>query len=130
MSANLNSDVTLFLDEQNHPLRKEIEVLRNYILSVNENIKENIKWNGPNYNFNNEDRITMKIYPPKNIQLIFHRGAKKKEQPKNKLIEDKNNFLIWKENDRALVTFNNITEIEAAKINLLQTIEKWLNTAV
>lgn len=130
MSANLNSDVTLFLDEQNHPLRKEIEVLRNYILSVNGNIKESIKWNGPNYNFNNEDRITMKIYPPKNIQLIFHRGAKKKEQPKNKLIEDKNNFLIWKENDRALVTFNNITEIEAAKINLLQTIEKWLNTAV
>lgn len=40
---NLNHDVTTFLDGQNHPLRTEIEKLRNLILSVSSEITENIK---------------------------------------------------------------------------------------
>ena len=80
---NLNSEVTDFLDEQKHPFRKEIEQLRNYILSANTALTENIKWNGPNYCLDNEDRITMRIQPPtKQAQLIFHRGAKKTDPTK------------------------------------------------
>jgi uncharacterized protein YdhG (YjbR/CyaY superfamily) len=52
---NLNSEVTDFLDELNHPFRKEIEQLRNCILAANNDLTENIKWNGPNYCFDNED---------------------------------------------------------------------------
>ena len=62
--GNHNTDVTSFLDEQNHPFRKEIEQLRNCILSTSNNLTENIKWNGPNYCFDNKDRITMRIQPP------------------------------------------------------------------
>ncbi len=47
----LNSKVTDFLDELNHSFRKEIEALRIYILSANDNLTENIKWKGPNYSF-------------------------------------------------------------------------------
>lgn len=126
-TTNLNSEVTDFLDEQNHPFRKEIEQLRNYILSANNDLTENIKWNGPNYCFKNDDRITMKIQPPKNIQLIFHRGAKKQKQPKDKLIEDNSKLLTWKENDRAIATFNNITDIEGAKKGLTEIVKKWIN---
>ena len=46
---NLNSEVTNFLNELNHPFRNEIEQLRNCILSANSKLTENIKWNGPNY---------------------------------------------------------------------------------
>ena len=95
----LNNKVNTFLDELNHPLRVEIDFLRNIILDSNDKIDENIKWNGPNYTVQNQDRITMRIQPPKQIQLIFHRGAKKLEQPKEKLINDESNLLIWKEND-------------------------------
>ena len=123
----LNEEVTRFLDEQHHPFRKEIELLRNYILSANKDLTENIKWNGPNYCFNNEDRITMKIQPPKNIQLIFHRGAKKKVQAQNKLIEDNSKLLIWKENDRAIATFTNSTDIEEAKNDLTEIINNWIS---
>lgn len=75
--SNLNIEVTKFLDDLHHPLRPEIEQLRLIILGADRNIQENIKWNGPNYCFDNEDRITMRVQPPKQIQLIFHRGAKK-----------------------------------------------------
>lgn len=124
---NLNKEVTEFLDEQKHPFREEIELMRNYILSANMDLTENIKWNGPNYCFSNADRITMKIQPPKKqVQLIFHRGSSKQSQPENKLISNESKMLVWKENDRAIATFKNIQEIENGKEELTKIISDWI----
>ena len=125
---NLNSEVTIFLDHLNHPFRKEIEQLRNYILSANSALTENIKWNGPNYCVDNEDRITMRIQPPaKQVQLIFHRGAKKQAQPMDKLIAGKSKLLVWKENDRAIATFKNMHDIENGKTELTEIVAEWIS---
>jgi hypothetical protein len=76
--SNLNNQVSLFLDELNHPFRSEIENLRNCILLAQPKLNENIKWNGPNYSHGEEDRVTMRVQPlKKQVQLILHRGAKK-----------------------------------------------------
>lgn len=126
----LNIEVTDFLNNLNHPFIKEIEQLRNCILSANKNISENIKWNGPNYCIDNEDRITMRVQPPtKQLQLIFHRGAKKKEQPKDKLIANKSKMLVWKENDRAILTFKSLQDIENGKTELATIINEWVKAA-
>lgn len=126
---HLDSKVSAFLDEQNHSLRKEIEQLRVCIMSAGNNLTETIKWNGPNYSVGDEDRITMRIQPPtiKQIQLIFHRGVKKQEQPETKLIDDSSKLLIWKENDRAIVTFKSMADIENAKADLIEIVKKWIN---
>lgn len=123
----MNDEVTNFLNELNHPLRTEIEELRVIILKSNKALTENIKWNAPNYSFNGQDRITMRINPPKQIQLIFHRGAKKQEQPKNKIIDTSSEFIIWKENDRAIATFKNKNDIESAKAELTEIVKKWID---
>lgn len=123
-------EVTEWLEKQNHPFKTEIAFLRNCILSTNTGLTENIKWNGPNYCFHHEDRITMRIQPPtKQIQLIFHRGAKKQEQPKDRLIAHKSKILVWKENDRAIATFKNLQDIENAKAELTVIINEWINSA-
>lgn len=125
--VNLNNDVTNFLDELNHPFRIEIEELRKIILTANSNLAENIKWNGPNYYFDNEDRITMRIQPPKKqVQLIFHRGAKKIDQPKGRLIADEYGLLVWKENDRAIATFKSFQEIKSSEKALVKIINDWV----
>ena len=124
--ANLNSGVTRFLDEQNHPLRKEIEQLRLLVLSAGNQLTENIKWNGPNYCAGNNDRITMKIHPPKQIQLIFHCGAKVRQQPEDRLIKDDSGLLVWKENNRAVATFKNSADIEARKTTLPELVKAWI----
>lgn len=127
---NLNSEVTALLDELKHPFRKEIEQLRNCILSADRNLTENIKWNGPNYCFDSEDRITMRVQPPtKQVQLIFHRGAKKQEQPKDKLIANKSKMLVWKENDRAIITFKSMQDIENGKAELTTIVNEWIKAA-
>lgn len=125
--TTLNSEVTNFLDAQMHPFRNEIEQLRICLLSSDKNLTENIKWNGPNYCYNNEDRITMRIQPPtKQAQLIFHRGVKKQAQPKEKLISYKSKILVWKENDRAVVTFKNLQDIENGKEELKDIVNEWI----
>ena len=122
----MNAEVTEFLDRQNHPLRTEIELLRKIILESESSLTENIKWNGPNYAVNNEDRITMRIQPPKQIQLIFHRGAKKQEQPATRIIDDNSGILVWKENDRAVATFKNLAEIEQNRSLFREIVGKWI----
>lgn len=123
-----NTEVTKFLDEQNHPFRKEIEQVRNYILSANPDLTENIKWNGPNYCVGNADRITMRIQPPsKQVQLIFHRGVSKQAQPEDKLIANKSKRLVWKENDRAIITFKSLEDIENEKSELIEIVTEWIS---
>ena len=125
--GKLNIEVTKFLDDLHHPLRAEIEQLRMTILNADGRIIENIKWNGPNYCFENEDRITMRVHSPKQIQLIFHRGARKLTQPKDKIIDDNSGLLIWKENDRAVASFRHMASIEKSKSELENILNKWIN---
>ena len=127
--TELNSEVSKFLDDQNHPFRNEIELLRQVILQSVEGLTENIKWNGPNYCFEHQDRITMRILPPKQVQLIFHCGAKVKEQPKQKLISEDFGLLVWKENNRAIATFRKMEEIEKHKVDIQQVVQQWIHAA-
>ena len=123
---NLNNEVTGLLDSMNHPLRDEIECLRRIIMSTELGLLEGFKWNGPNYSINNEDRITLRINPYKQIQVIFHRGAKVKEQPKERLLKDEYSILTWRENDRAIATFKKIDEIKQNSVILKEVIIKWV----
>ena len=126
---NENIEVTHFLKDLNHPFYEEIELLRKFILIVDQNLTENIKWNGPNYCYHDEDRITMRIQPPKKqVQLIFHRGAKKQANLKNKLISHKSELLLWKGNDRAIITFKSMLDIENGKAELAEIIAEWIGS--
>ena len=124
-----NTEVTTLLDNLNLPLRAEIDQLRQLVLTADSRLSENIKWNGPNYSIDQEDRITMRVQQSKMIQMIFHRGAKVKVQPADKLIQDAPRLLTWKENDRAVATFKNMTEIEASRADLITLIQDWIRAA-
>lgn len=126
----LNNEVTAFLDSLKHPLRDEIECLRKIIMSTDYGLTEGVKWNGPNYSINGEDRITIKINPPKQLQVIFHRGAKVKEPLKEWLLSEKYDILIWKGNDRAIVAFKNLDEILENRQMLREIVEKWIEATI
>lgn len=122
----MNTEVTRFLDALNHPLRKEIELLREIVLSVDAQLVENIKWNGPNYSIGNLDRITIKIQPPKCIQLILHCGAKKQDLSARPIRSGFEDLLDWKSNDRAVITFFHADEIQLRKAQLILAVKEWL----
>lgn len=125
----MNHLVTEFLTPLKHPFAVEIDTLRQIILDSQAGIEENIKWNGPNYVFQGDDRVTMRIHPPKKqVQLIFHQGAKKQDAKSGRIIEDQSGFLDWKGNDRAVVTYKSLEEIESTKTQLQDIVRAWLKT--
>lgn len=123
---HLNSKVTAFLDNMALTFRDEIEYIRTIILSADFEINEGIKWNAPNYSVNGKDRITLRINSPKQLQVIFHRGAKVQEQPKNRILSENYNILLWKENDRAIASFTCLKEIQENSLMLKDIVTKWL----
>ena len=122
----LNIEVTCFLDSTKPPLRDEIDALRTIIMSTGLNLAESIKWNAPNYSINGNDRITLRIDSPKQIQIIFHRGAKVQTQPTERILSNKYSILLWKENDRAIASFKNLNEIQENSKMIKEIVINWI----
>lgn len=125
-SHPMNPIVSQFILDLNHPLQAEIDYLRKLILSVNEEITENIKWNGPNFMHKGLDRFTMKLHPPKQIQLILHRGYDVKEQIPQRLIASDFPLLNWRSNDRAVISLKSIHEIKQNEAELVSCLNNWI----
>jgi len=123
----MNPQVTTFLDELNHPFREDIEALRQLILGTREDIEENIKWNGPNYRVQDQDRVSMKVLPAKSFHLIFHIGAKVKAEPEQRLLSEDYKLLTWKSNDRAVLDFKNKADFEKARPHLAELVRNWFS---
>ncbi|WP_232541215.1 hypothetical protein [Spirosoma endbachense] len=68
----------------------------------------------------------MKIQPPKQIQLIVHRGVKVKEQPEEQPIQDGAGILLWKGNDRAIASFVSLSSIILVENALIKIVQDWL----
>lgn len=94
--------VALFLEETDHPLKSEMLALREIILTSDPDITEHIKWNAPSFCINDEDRFTFKLNSPQAVDIVFHRGAKVKTIPAEKLIDDPDGLLKWATNDKRL----------------------------
>ena len=125
----LNPEVTKLIESQNHPMEDVINSIRMLILTANSSLSENIKWNGPNYSFNEQDRFTLRTQPVNKLQLIFHRGAKVKAQPTERLIKDERGLLVWKENDRAILEIESIEDVKNKKKYIQFLINEWVKVS-
>lgn len=57
-----------------HPLKAEVELLREIIRSAHPGLSERIKWNAPSY-FIQADLLTFNLHDKKVIRLVFHHPA-------------------------------------------------------
>lgn len=122
-----HEEVMEFLWNTIHPLKQGIELIRKIILSADKGITEHIKWKAPSFCYNGEDRITFNIRKNECIQIIFHRGAKVKDNT-NFIFEEGKNFLEWLAPDRAVVKFYSVEEVKAKKALLKKVVSKWVKT--
>lgn len=123
------NQVNQFLQNNEHTLKEGIHLIRKIILESNNNLTEHIKWNAPSFCFKDEDKITFKLNSKDNIQIIFHRGAKVKEVPKDKFINESTGILKWATNDRAVATFVSLEQINENKDSLIKIINEWIEAS-
>lgn len=125
-STLLNPEVSTWIQKLNHSQEAEINKLRTIIIGCRNEIQENIKWNSPNYSCAGQDRITLRIQPVKNFQIILHRGASKNNSISAKPIEDASPLLEWKSEDRAVISLNTNKEFDDIRPEIERIIAKWL----
>ena len=118
----------MLLDKLQHPLKKEIEAIRQ-ILLANPKLTEHVKWNAPSYCHNGDDRITFNFHAKDHIKLIFHRGAKVKGV-KDFAFKDSSGMLEWPAKDRAVAKFRNLEEVEEKKEALVLLVNQWIEATV
>jgi Domain of unknown function (DU1801) len=120
-----SSEVDRFMEGLDHPMKVEIERLRTAILDSDERITEHIKWKAPSFRYAGEDRVTFRLYPPERAQLVFHRGAKPKDDAADFAFEDDTGLLRWVADDRAVVA---LRDAAARRQDLVAVVNLWVAT--
>ena len=123
--ANRSPVVDQFLAQLKHPLKAEVERVREIILGANPAITEQIKWRAPSFCINGDDRVTFRLNPPRDVQLIFHRGAKVKDTT-GFSFTDESGLMTWLAPDRATVSFQDMPEIESSRVALAALVDRWM----
>jgi hypothetical protein len=69
------SEVQSYLDGLSHPRHDEIAELRAAILASDSEFSETVKWNAPNFVHQGVDRVTFRLHPRDQFQVVLHRGT-------------------------------------------------------
>jgi hypothetical protein len=95
-------NTSAFLAALDHPLKTDIEAVRKIVLGAAPGVADGVKWNS--VSFRKSDWFaTVNLRSKDVVQLVFHTGAKVKDNPRLE-IPDPNGLLLWLAKDRALVT--------------------------
>lgn len=117
--------VTEFLNKLKHPHKKEMETVRNLILSVSPKICEGIKWNSMSFR-TSEYFATLNWRAKDCVQFVFHTGAKVKPRAKPLKIADPSGLIQWLAKDRCLITLGKGADIAKNKKALCAIVRSWI----
>lgn len=84
-------------------VRAMIQSLRAAALGAGE-VTEHIKWNGPSFCIDGDDRITLGLNPGGGVRAVLHRGVKAKDAAGFSFPDD-SGLIRWAAADRGVVNF-------------------------
>jgi uncharacterized protein YdhG (YjbR/CyaY superfamily) len=122
--AGAGSEVDDYMRKLKHPLKKELEAVRQLILGVSPKIAEGIKWKSPSFR-TTEYFATVNVHGKDNLRLILHTGAKVKAGAGPK-IDDPAELLKWLGKDRAMVTLGDAKDVKAKSKALRAILRQWI----
>lgn len=125
---NRSEEVDQYLRDLDHPLKEAVAEIRALILTSDEEITEHVKWNAPSFCFGGEDRVTFRLHPKNRLQLVFHRGAKVRDNAGEFAFEDRSGLVEWVAEDRGVVTFTDLADVEVRKATLVALVKQWVRT--
>ena len=123
---NRNIKVDEFLDGLGHSRKAEVQQLRLAILAAEPAIIETIKWNAPNFRFDDVDRVTFRLQPRDCVQLIFHRGARVRDDQDEFRFDEPTGLLDWLSPDRGVVTFTDADETDRLQEAVPDLVRRWV----
>ncbi len=111
-----NPKVNEFMTKLDNPLKTEMELVREIILSANDKVTEDIKWSAPSF-FYKDNICTFNPRAKKFVNLTFHKGA---------LIKDKTGLLEGDAKEARVARFESFDDIAKKKQQLILVINEWV----
>lgn len=105
-----------FMSKLEHPLKTEMEAVRQILINANAKIEEDVKWGGPSF-FYKEDLATFNPRIKNYVALIFHKGE---------LLNIKSDFLEQATKGKVYAKFYSMDQVRENK----ELIEKMVNAWV
>ena len=122
--AKKTPDIDTFLKTLTHARKAEVLALRTALRAAVPALTEQVKWNAPSFGIDGDDRITFRLQPGDRVELIFHRGAKKRTDAFR--FDDPTGLMTWAAPDRAQVVFADAADV-AAKTPAVQSLARaWI----
>lgn len=117
-----------FMDQFEDGRKPLVEAVLKGIVEVCPGLTETIKWNAPNFCVEGKDRITLMLHKPVLVGVIFHTGARPKEDKKAPhLFTDDTGLLEWNSNIRATVSFASMDEFTAKRTQFQMAVKRWVD---
>lgn len=71
-TAGNTEQVDEFMEKLDHPFKAEVQLIRQIIKNLNQDIIEQIKWNAPSFSYKGEYLVTFNLWEKRKIHLVFH----------------------------------------------------------
>lgn len=65
-------EVNDFMEKLDHAFKAEVQMIREIIKNVNDDITEQIKWKAPSFSYKGEYLVTFNLWEKQKIHLVFH----------------------------------------------------------
>lgn len=114
-----------------HPLKREVALVREAVLAADPTIREAIKWNAPSFRAGEGDFFaTFHLRARDRVQLVLHLGAKVKATAVTGIeVADPAGLLTWLAKDRAMANLGAGKELESKLPALQALVRAWLRWA-
>ena len=109
-----------------HPMKSEIEMIREAILSADSSITEGVKWNAPSIR-THAYFATTNLRERGGVGIILNLGGTVRDlKPGSRKLEDPANLLKWLAADRALVKFSDAADFKAKRQAFTALVRAWI----
>jgi uncharacterized protein YdeI (YjbR/CyaY-like superfamily) len=105
-----------FFSKLKHPLKAEMEAVREIISSASTKMEEDVKWGGPSFDYK-EPMATFNPRITEYVAVIFHKGE---------LLNDKSGLLEPGPKGKAYARFHSMAEVKKHKANLVKVVKEWI----
>jgi hypothetical protein len=113
---NNSAKVDAFFSRLKHPLKAEMEGVRDIICRASPDIEEDVKWGGPSFDY----KETFATFNPRLtncVAVIFHKGE---------LLKDSSGLLEPGPKGRAYAKFRSMAEIRKHAPTLRKLVQRWI----
>ena len=119
MPANVHKpdDVDAYMARLDHPLKAEVQAVRETILGVHPRITEQVKWNAPSFSYKGY-LATFNLRPTHHVHLVWHDGA---------ILSDPDGLLEGRYPDRRMTYFTSMADVQARRAALKALVRQWVD---